>query len=470
MERVPFLEVIERSRRGQRVGEEVFDMSVFRATDRLKREFDIRYDAENPIPTDDPMADRLFAAALDFYLEVGTYCLDTGRVIRFSRDEVEATLALAPDRITKGDGSDQHVVVHRQVEGTEEPIVYGGIQTILLSDDDFAFRFYRACACDRCIDGIWGGVVNKIEGEHDVIAGTPLEIYAYRKHIEIMRRAVAAAGRPGMMIVNNAPTSVATISMYDRELGLRSTDHLGSAGVSEMKTSYDDLDRVAYGLASGIPVKSSVGATLGGFSGSIEGAAIVAAAGALQGLTVHCAQETGVSVTPIRVSSRATREGLWAESLALQALGRNTHLILNGSHGDHPAAGPGTRQYFYEAAAGFIEVVVNGGHAMGGTRKFTIGNTPNYGTPLESRWMGEVCKSAAGMSREQANEIVKNLLSRYEPTLKDAPAGYTYEQLYDMSTDQPRPEYLELYHETKRELEGYGFSFRFQAGVGSGQD
>lgn len=460
MENIPLWELISRSRTGQRVEEQSFDMALFRSVDHLRNKYEIKYDQENPIPCDDAMADRLFTAAMEFYLEVGTYCLDTGRVIKFNRDELETALSLAPDRIVKGDGADRHIVEHRQVEGTQEPIVYAGIQTILLSDDEFASRFYQACAADRCVDGIWGGVVNKIEGKHDVISGTPLEIMAYRKHVEIMRRAVAAAGRPGMVIVNNAPRSAATFGMYNPESGLRSSDVLISSGVSEMKVSYDELDRAAFGLASSITLKSSVGATLGGFSGSIEGAAIVQAAGVFQGLLVHCAQETGISVTPVRISSRATREGLWAESMALQAMGRNTHVIINGSHGDHPAAGPGTRQYFYESAAGFIEVVANGGHAMGGTRKFVIGNTPDYGTPLESRWMGQVCKSAAGMGRKQANEIVKALLSRYEAHLKNAPAGYTYDQLYDIESDRPKEEYLDLYQNVKDELVQLGFCFK----------
>lgn len=457
---VPFWEIIGRSRTGERQEEKSFDLSIFREAERLKRLYEIRYDPENPIPSDDAMADRLFDAALELYVQVGTYCMDTGRVIKLTRSEIDTALARARSSATRGQGPDQHVYLHRQVEGGEEPIVYAGIQTVMLSDDDFAFRFYRSCAADRCVDGIWGGVVNKIAGQHDVVAGTPLEVYAYRRHAEIMRRAVADAGRPGMVIVNNAPRSVATLGLYDHEHGLRWTDHWGSNGVSELKVGYDDLDRTAFGLASGVEQHAGHGATLGGFSGSVEGAAIVAAAGALQSLCVHFGTLIAIAITPFRVRSRATREGIWAESLALQALSRNTRLILSGGNGDHPAAGPGTAQYFWEAAAGFVEVVVSGGHQVAGTRKFVIGNTPNYGTPLESRWMGEVCKSAAGLARKQANEIVKALLAKYEPTLKDAPAGFTYEHLYDVATDQPRPEYLDLYAAVRQELESLGLRFR----------
>ena len=59
------------------------------------------------------------------------------------------------------------------------------------------FTIYRLCAMDRCVDGIWGGILLKIDGKYEVIAGAPSEIYQYRKTIPILRRAIEAAGRPG---------------------------------------------------------------------------------------------------------------------------------------------------------------------------------------------------------------------------------------------------------------------------------
>jgi hypothetical protein len=147
-------------------------------------------------------------------------------------------------------------------------------------------------------------------------------------------------------------------------------------------------------------------------------------------------------------------------AVVLQALNRNSNLPLCGSIGDHPAAGPGTKQYLYESAAGFIANSVSGGHHLAGTRKFVIGSTPNYGTPLESRWMGEVSKSVAGMKRERANEIARYLLSKYEDTLTQPPDGYTYEELYDVGEEQPGQMYKDLYDEVKQELAERGVDFK----------
>lgn len=101
-----------------------------------------------------------------------------------------------------------------------------------------------------------------------------------------------------------------------------------------------------------------------------------------------------------------------------------------------------------------------GAHSTEGTRKYVVGETPNYGTPLESRWMGEVCKGAVGMSRAQASVLVKYLLEKYESTLKDAPAGQTFDTLYDQQTLEPIAEYQNLYAEVKAELRSLGLQFR----------
>jgi methylamine--corrinoid protein Co-methyltransferase len=440
--------------------EDDFDMSLFRSAERLRNEFSITYDRDNPVPSDDDLNDRVFQAGMQLYLETGTYCVDSGRTIKFTDREIEEALASAPSSVTFGGGKDAREVVHRGVESSIEPIICAGVQTAVFSNDEMAFKIYKGCAEYRCVDGIWGGVVGSLEGGYDVVAGTPGEIYAYRGNVHLMRKAIAAAGRPDMLIINNAPKSAATIGMYDPESGLRRSDGCSTAGVSEMKINYDDLDRTAYALAAGIPIRGSHVSVIGGFSGSIEGAAIVSVAGAFQSLMVNKGRMIGAGTVPFRIKSKCTRECLWVGAVVLQALNRNTNLPLCGSIGDHPAAGPGTKQYLYESAAGFIANSVSGGHHLAGTRKFVIGSTPNYGTPLESRWMGEVSKSVAGMKRERANEIARYLLSKYEDTLTQPPDGYTYEELYDVGEEQPGQMYKDLYDEVKQELAERGVDFK----------
>lgn len=447
-----FHEILLRSKEGPLVEEKEFDMSLFKKTQELQKKYDIRYDPEKPLDLDGTTADRLFQAGVELYLDQGTYCSTTHRVIRVSEEELFDAIAACPEEIELGEGDDRVRMVHREVEGDQPPIVVAGIQTTPFSDEQMMFTIYQGCAGDRCVDGIWGGILLKIDGRYEVVAGTPSEIYQYRKTVEVLRKAVAAAGRPGMITINNAPTCSATIAMFDEQRGLRRSDYMESTGMSEMKVAYDDLNRSAFALTHGVPIHGTHSSVIGGFSGNPEGAAITAVAASFGLVCVHRAVCFRCGTVDARIKSRVTRKQLWVAGTAIQGLNRNTRLIVDGTIGDHPAAGPGTKQYLYESAAGHIVSTVMGAHSTEGTRKFVVGNTCNYGTPLESRWMGEVCKAAVGMDRRTADRIVRYLLDKYENSLTDAPAGEIYEKLYDMKTNEPIPHYQKLYDEVKKEL------------------
>jgi hypothetical protein len=60
-----------------------FDMRVFEVASRLVKEYDIRYDPETPVPADDGLADDAWRAGLELFNEVGGYCVNSGRAIRF---------------------------------------------------------------------------------------------------------------------------------------------------------------------------------------------------------------------------------------------------------------------------------------------------------------------------------------------------------------------------------------------------
>ncbi len=455
-----FQEIILRTKEGPIIEEKQFDLLLFKKTQELQKKYGIAYNPDQPMDVTGDIADRVYQAGVELFLDLGAYCTTTRRVIKVTEKELMADIAACPEAIELGQGDDRIEMVHRDVEDSQEPIVVAGIQTAPFSDEEMMFLIYKGCALDRCVDGIWGGILLKIDNKYDVIAGAPSEIYQYRKTVELMRKAISEAGRPGMITINNAPTSTATIAMFDEAVGLRRSDYMESTGMSELKVAYDDLNRSAFALAHGVSIHGTHSSTIGGFSGNPEGAAITAVAGSLQLICVHKAESFRCGTVDFRIKSRLSRNQLWVAGTAIQGLSRNTKLIVDGSIGDHPAAGPGTKQYLYESAAGHIVSTVMGGHSTEGTRKFVVGNTPNFGTPLESRWMGEVCKAAAGMDRKTANHIVKYLLSKYEDRLSEAPEGETFEKLYDRKKLEPLPHYQKHYDEAKLELENQGLYFK----------
>lgn len=97
----------------------------------------------------------------------------------------------------------------------------------------------------------------------------------------------------------------------------------------------------------------------------------------------------------------------------------------------------------------------------GGVRRYKV--KPGLGSALENRFHAELGYSATGLKREDANELVKQLVHGYrESVTKDGgPIGYTFDEIYDLNTLTPRPQFLEVYEKVKREVEDLGINFRY---------
>jgi methylamine--corrinoid protein Co-methyltransferase len=122
------------------------------------------------------------------------------------------------------------------------------------------------------------------------------------------------------------------------------------------------------------------------------------------------------------------------------------------------AAGPMTGMCMYEIAAAMVRNVASGGAIeYGGTAKAT---KVDRLTPLEPRFASEVAYAVAGMSRTEADEIIKKLLPKYEDKLADPPLGMKFQQAYDWDSIEPCQEYVELYGRIKEELKTYGLAFK----------
>jgi methylamine--corrinoid protein Co-methyltransferase len=82
---------------------------------------------------------------------------------------------------------------------------------------------------------------------------------------------------------------------------------------------------------------------------------------------------------------------------------------------------------------------------------------------MEARFACETGLSVveSGMKRETANEIVKELLKKYEHRIKDAPLGKTFRECYDVERKKPTQEYLDLYRKIKNELRDMGVEYRY---------
>ena len=68
-----YFETMERCTMGKRVHEEKFDTAMLPRIRGLMEKYDLKFNREEIIPDDDAMADRMFAASMEFAIETGLW-------------------------------------------------------------------------------------------------------------------------------------------------------------------------------------------------------------------------------------------------------------------------------------------------------------------------------------------------------------------------------------------------------------
>jgi len=463
---ISFWKVMDRAyNSGPLMRVEKFDMEVFRKASELKKRFGIRFYPETPVPEDNDLADRVFQAGFELFVDVGTYNASSERVIRFSREEVDealSELSKLPDSVIIGEGAEQRQLKKRAISDEIPPLTIGGfIEDNPNEGRDFV-QMYKSVAQERLVDGIYYGPAPRTSEGRPYSFGTPFEIRATRQAVSWMREATRAVGRPGLHLLDASFSALGTSVSFDEKIGLRKTDAVSIPHISELKVNNDLLSRVGVTMEHGCLRNPFWTSIIGGFAGPPEGAVICSVASALNSIMVYHVAGAGYVMSSTILSNppvTSDRRTYWVRNMSLQALARNTNLICGG--GGSLAAGPGTEQQLWEIAGLASIIAVAGGHIMHGPRKSKV-IKPNQGTGLESRWMAEVARATGSLRRAEVNELVKFILEKFEghitPELADP--GYAFEEIYDLDTVEIRPQYLERYWKVKRELEGWGLRFK----------
>jgi methylamine--corrinoid protein Co-methyltransferase len=238
-------------------------------------------------------------------------------------------------------------------------------------------------------------------------------------------------------------------------LGLRSTDLHTFGIVSELKTNFEILNKLAHSIRMGGIVDPYANPIYGGLGGGIEGQAVLITAAMIALSAVFMAACCGSSPTHPFHFNDTGREVMQASSLAFQALARNTHLLTNLTLS--PVGGPGTRTLLYECVAFTVMSAVSGCSRILGPRSAT-GVVPDHFSGLEARFCGEIMRAAPGLTRTMADEIVQRAYACYADQLDQKPYGRPFHEVYDVATVQPREEWLSLYREVKAEAQGWGLA------------
>ncbi len=195
--KVTVFDVFDRAKSGQKVDENEWDYKIIPQTaSRLKEKYGIKMDKKVMVPTDRNLIDNLFKAGLEMLVECGVYCMDTGRVIKFTEEEILTSVKAAPSRVVLGEGKDAVVMETRSYQDKKPPVIQGGPTGAPVSEDMF-IGVHQSYAQEPLVDTIVDGVLQTING-HDPVPGSPWEIAAVKSEAILIRAAQLRAGRPGM--------------------------------------------------------------------------------------------------------------------------------------------------------------------------------------------------------------------------------------------------------------------------------
>jgi methylamine--corrinoid protein Co-methyltransferase len=449
------MDIIQRCLTGPIVDEQQFDSEhVTLGLRRVVKQYDIRLDRSHVVNLDDGLADRVWAAALDFLSTCGIYCLDTGRVIQFNRQEIEHILSEAPKEVLLGSGEDAVREGYRTLGETRPPLNMGGPVGTPVSEDLF-LPLMLSYVQEPNVDVICPGTLSSVHG-CDIRTRSPLEIMAAWEECDQMMQVLDQAGRPGMAVncVQISISDVGFLSAISRG-GYRPTDMHTLGMISELKVNFEQLNKVAHAIYQGGIIDPFANPIYGGLGGGIEGIAVLLTAEMVALNLVFMAVCHGSSPTHPFNFNDTGRETMQATSLSLQALARNSHLMTNMTVS--PVGGPGTKTLLYECAAYTTVCTVSGISRILGPRS-ACGTVQDHVSGLEARFDGQVAQAAARLSREQADEIVQRALEYYEGLQDKKPVGQPFQEVYDLKTLQPTREWLAIYDEVLNEVSEWGLS------------
>jgi len=434
--------------------EKDFDLKIlYPKIKELLKKYDIRFDRENVVPSDNSLADDLWKAGLELYLHTGTLCTDTSRRITFDEQEIKEALASFPRKITVGAGTETKEVVHRSIEDPMRPFCI--FSPSLPFSEELFTSVEMAYAMEPLADGVGAGVLDELLGGK-VKAKSPTDLVAASAHALMIREAARRVGRPNIYLadVQSALSDTAQVSVSNAEWGVRHSDGRMVGTIAELKMDWGGLNRMVNFHKCGYVIMALFGPMVGGYAGGVEGTAVVSVASHLQGLMVNQGHLDTFFPFDINQLCNSTRELLWLISTVYQSLSRNSP-FLSMSNGIG-AAGPCTEMVLLEAAAHGLVSTVSGSHLW---EFFSTRNKyKDRTTPMEARMACESGHSAVkmGLKREDANELVKTVLKEYEGRIKDAPLGKKFQECYDAKQITPTREYSDLYRNVKKKLGDLG--------------
>jgi methylamine--corrinoid protein Co-methyltransferase len=440
-------EAIHRSSTGQIMLEEKFETEFLPTRlEAIRARHQIECDPDEPVMIDPDVADAVFQAGLEYLLEVGLYCKDTRRIVRFTEEEIREAIATARRTITLGSGRDAITLSPRAPGDEQHP--YTWFPAGALTKNVELYKYHAMAAmqeptCDGVIPIPLLGV-----GELKNILDTPAQTVVCQTEARLMNEAASRAGKPGLFfgIPMSAMTPLAIMSTFGPGMYTKENCTLPIQILQDMRINYDRFNLAFFADQQGIePWMSSSPALYGYLTGPEQGAIEIIAH------TLGMLAYSGGSLTQAMcMSIHGTYVGndiSWCNSAAALAAERNLGIpwVSFGSTGTPGSAF--SDDAWYETALACINACISGMEGL-----WLAGGS----TGLECRWAGEIARAAATLTPEEGVEIIKKIkAAERQPT----PPPVSLEKLYDMSTLRPREELVEQYRKFTRIFSDWGLDY-----------
>jgi methylamine---corrinoid protein Co-methyltransferase len=445
------LNSLDKAEQGPVLNEKDWDLQYISQTvSGLVKKYGITWDQDDPIvPWDDDFADRVFQAGMELALETGVFCLDTKRQMLWSQDELDRILVGSPKKVTAGAGDDAVEVFARRPDDDTRVAIFGGPWGVAVPEELYP-AYIESYAREPVFDLVENATLLSTHGRM-IRAGSPWEAVAGWQEAQMALQAVSRAGRPDVAL---GTTEIATTEVGELAAttygGYRPTDIHHAAFISEQKVSYDNLTKAMHIAHTGSLSEVYFNPMYGGFMGGGPGVAVAIVSGML--LVRACFMGTFCNSGPTHVHLDCSTHPdlVTATALAFQGLARNTNLMT--SPFVRPTTGPGTREIFYESAALTFAAVVSGASLIDCVQSAT-GNNQMHATPLEARFCGELAHAVEGMTRKDADPIVRWLVEQYEHIQGEGLIGQPFTEVYDLGTLQPTNKWYREYESVCKEIQ-----------------
>ena len=456
---VQILDVMQKALEGKPMSENDYQLRTFSPKVQEKvRKYRIKYDPENPVPSDDSLADAVFKAGFELMAEVGSYCITTGRVMSFSEQEIRETLRNAPSEMHFGEGKERRKFVPRKIGDKTPPWCLLGAGGGAVSSESVFTTLMEGYAEIPETNAITTPAITKVSGMR-VRPQSPLEVLASMRNAVLGREACNRVGRQGMPFMNSLSTAESDVSFaaaLHPKYGMRPSDGYMIASMDPMKMDFQRLNKSVVVHSLGGSVGCDFSPLMGGYSGGPEGTAVcTVATHMMAALTLGCTYFIPFPLH-LRYVSNSSREMLWIISVMGQAISRNTHLLSLSLN--YTSAGPCTQMCLEESSASAIAAVASGLSIESGG--YATNKYEDRETPAEPRITAECAHAVAGVKRAEANEICKGLLRKYESKLANPPLGKTVHECWDAERRRPSKEYLGVIGRFKAEMSGLGVELR----------